>query len=204
MNSTEYNELVEAIKELYSSLINFPPRSDGDYSKEELLKCQAFTVFSHAEIENYLERTAEKILKKAEREWINCEKKNKIMLNLFASRILKRDKSKINFEMEKKLTELVSQAFDKQLTEIKQNNGIKVGNLSKLFAPLGIVGSDLPSTLVVKLNGCGSRRGDIVHQRQRISLLKLQDPFEDAKDINSLVTELVEFDCMLVHSGFLD
>lgn len=66
MPSREFAELDAAVGDLKVGLMGYSQRVDGAYTKEELMKCQAFIVFSHAEVENYLEKVARRIMREAE------------------------------------------------------------------------------------------------------------------------------------------
>jgi hypothetical protein len=69
MSSPEYQKLVTSLLALKADLMGFKPNPDGNYSKTELLMCQAFVVFSHAEIQVYWESIARRILTEADRRW---------------------------------------------------------------------------------------------------------------------------------------
>lgn len=199
--STEFDALESAIAELQSGLMSFAQRDDGEYTFEELLKCKAFIVFSHAELENYLEKIARRILKEAKNRWKAVRIPDRVIATLLAYR--RKDIAPLPQNPRlplgrADLTAIVDQCFSLQEEAIDDNNGIKSSNFSQLLCPLGLLPHDIEEPLLIQLDSVGSRRGDFVHKTNKISLRHIRDPFADElSDILMLLTEVKGFDSQI-------
>ncbi|MGP4691887.1 HEPN domain-containing protein [Agrobacterium cavarae] len=187
--------------------MNYDPRLDGAYSQEELMKCQAFIVFSHAEIENYLEKVARRIMIEAKARWDKHALPDRVIIGLLTYRrneLTSPPDDIRNPTKKQSLNEIVNEAVKLQGEIISDNNGIKTSNLSKLLAPLGVSDLEVEEALLIQLSNMGSRRGDFVHKQSKVSIRNLRDPFTDeVKDINTLLSEIRRFDEKLKIAGLL-
>lgn len=207
MSSSEYIELNSAVDDLKAALMGFSQRVDGDYTKEERLKCLAFVVFAHAEVERYLEKAARRIMREAKDRWEATKVPDRVIATLLAFRRqeltgppqdIKRPQSKFD------LANIVEMSFSLQENAISENHGIKPTNLSNLLCPLGVLADDVGEPLLIQLKNVGSRRGDFVHQQSKVSLPKVRDPFADElQDVDNLIAELAVFDEHLESLGLL-
>lgn len=207
MPSPEYSNLKMAIAELETGLMGFSSRADGAYTSEELLKCQAFVVFSHAEIENYLEKIARRIMHEAKTRWETTFIPDRVIATLLAYRRKEVIGPPLEFKNstgKANIKEIVKTSLKLQDEAISGNNGIKMANLSELLCPLGVLQDDVDEVLLIQLTNIGSKRGDFVHKQSKVSLPKIRDPFSDEQqDIHHLIEELGKFDAKLEALGLL-
>lgn len=207
MPSREFAELDAAVGDLKVGLMGYSQRVDGAYTKEELMKCQAFIVFSHAEVENYLEKVARRIMREAESRWSSSYLPDRVIAGLLTYRrneITSPPEDIRNPSKKQNLKEIVKAAMVMQSEAITDNNGIKTSNLSKMLAPLGVSDQEIDETLQIQLSNIGSRRGDFVHQQGKVAVRRLRDPFADEmSDIAALLRELERFDARLESAGLL-
>ena len=187
--------------------MNFEPRDDGAYTNQELLKCQAFIVFCHAEIQVYLETVSRRIMTEAKERWTS----NAVYVRVIAALIAFRRQERVTVPQDPKrpsgitdINEIIQRAFVSQTNSIAGNNGIKRANVAELLAPLGILPNDLEEPLLIQLDQIGSNRGDMVHKSSRVSLRNIRDPFTDEQTgIYNLITEIQKFDEKLQTNGLL-
>jgi hypothetical protein len=187
--------------------MNFSARDDGAYTTEELLKCQAFIVFSHAEVETYLENLARRILNEAKTRWISHDTYDRVIVSLLAFR----RQEGLSVPQSPKVApangttkEIIEDAFKAQSKTIDENNGMKRSNLSSILCPLGILPDDIEEVLLLQLDKTGRRRGDMVHKANKVAIRNIRDPFSDEqRDIENLINEIEKFDSKLEALGFL-
>lgn len=207
MPTMEFTELDAAVVDLKSGLMNYGQRVDGAYTPEERMKCQAFIVFSHAEIENYLEKIARRIMREAQSRWDRSALPDRVIASLLTFRrteLAAPPDDIRNPPKKQSIKEIIKEAIKLQGEAIDDNNGIKPSNLSKLLAPLGVSDQEVEEALLIQLKNMGSRRGDFVHKQSKVSLPKLRDPFADElSDISNLLSELGLFDTKLETAGLL-
>lgn len=207
MSSAEYQKLVQGIADLKRELMGFAPNPTGAYSKTELLMCQSFVVFSHAEVQVYWESVAHRILAEAEKKWQSNKEAGRVVATLIAFRrptnvAVPRDNR--NAPNSGNIDWILKEAVKAQKDVIDDNNGIKRANITAMLLPLGVFLSDLIEPLLIQLDQTGKKRGDMVHKSSRISLPTIRDPFSDEmKDIDDLVAEIRVFDGRLESMGLL-
>lgn len=202
MATTELLTLQSAIDYLRDSLMNFDSKEDGNYTDEELLKCQAFVVFSHAEVEVYLEKVSRKIMNSARENWLDHTTHSRVISALVAFRrqqnVFIPEDPKVctnNNDIEK----IIENSFKSQEEIISKNNGIKRSNLAQMIFPLGVLSSDINESLLILLDNTGSKRGEIVHKASSVSLRNIRDPFSDElPDIANLINEISVFDQKMI------
>lgn len=202
MATTELSALQSAIDHLKAGLMNFASKEDGSYTKEELLKCQAFVVFSHAEVEVYLEKVSRKIMNSARKDWLDHSIYGRVTSSLVAFRrqenvFIPEDPKTCNKNND--INKIIEYSFKSQEDIISKNNGIKRSNLAQMIFPLGIFSSDIDESLLILLDNTGSKRGDIVHKESSVSLRNIRDPFSDElSDITDLINEISVFDQKMI------
>ncbi|WP_367349270.1 hypothetical protein [Sphingobium yanoikuyae] len=207
MASIEYRSLKQSVSELEGDLLNFEVKVVEPYSNEELLKCQAYVVFSHAEIQVYWETVARRILREAEGRWRSDNSIDRVIGSLLAFR--RTDKVAIPGDPSKPtpisdIAEMIDYAISKQKKAIDANNGIKSANLANLLCPLGMMKEDFSSTFLVQSDQTGKKRGDLVHKSSSVSMRTIRDPFTDEKgDIDKLLAEIEIVDESLEQMGLL-
>lgn len=198
---------MDTVAKLRAGLMSFAQRSDGAYTDEELLKCQALIVFSHAEVQVYLESVSRRILSEAQSLWNASATFNRVVGSLAAFR----HPEQVSIPQDPKnphrngdIKKIIARAIETQNKVIGDNNGIKRANIAELLCPLGIMPDDLDEPFLIQLDQTGKRRGDMVHKSSRVSLRNIRDPFTvEQKDIDDLVTEIGRFDRKLEALGLL-
>jgi hypothetical protein len=207
MSSVEYNRLTQSIADLKADLMNFPPSPTILYSNSELLKCQAFVVFSHAEMQVYWEAIARRILQEAERRWKTETQIDRVIATLVAFRRPERvsiPKDPLNPHDGGNFGKIVDEAIKAHSEVIGENNGIKRSNIADLLIPIGVLPGDFVEVMLIQLDQTGKKRGDLVHKSSKVSARTIRDPFADEmKDIDDLVTEIGVFDTKLEALGLL-
>ena len=202
MPTPEFTRLSEAIEDICNGLMSFNGRPDGDYTAEERMRCQAFVVFSHAEIESYFEKISRRILDESNTRWQTSNVPDRVIATLIAYRgpediAIPQDPK--NPTKRSNLKDIVASAYKSHQDAISSNHGIKKKNIAELLCPLGILPDDFDEVLLIQLNNTGERRGDMVHQPAKVSLPKLRDPFSDEMyDIKYLISEIERFDEKLI------
>lgn len=181
--------------------MSFEQREDGNYTKEELMKCQAFIVFFHAEVENYLEKVARRIMLEARKRWEDHGTLDRVIATLLAFRrkeITQPPDDPKNTGNKSDLATIINDCIRLQEKAISENHGIKRRNVSELLCPLGVLPDDLEEVMLIQLTNTGSKRGEFVHKQNSVSLSKIRDPFADEiTDVDNLIKELSKLDQML-------
>ena len=207
MPSAEYQNLIESIGQFKSDLMDFDPSPTIPYSNSNLLKCQAFVVFSHAEMQVYWEAVARRILLETERRWKSEGIAGRAIAALVAFR--KSEQTSVpkdpynphdggNFKV------IVQGAIKSHSVVIDDNNGIKRSNIAQLLTPFGVMPEHFVETMLIQLDQTGKKRGDMVHKSSRVSIRTIRDPFADeVGDIEGLVNEIGNFDLKLESIGLL-
>lgn len=207
MASLELETLKQSVADLKASLMDFDPSPIEPHSNANLLKCQAFVVFSHAEMQVYWESVARRILREAEARWNANQEVGRVVGTLVAFRRSEKVHVPNDVQLAReggKFDWIVSQAVSAQTTAIEKNNGIKRSNISELLLPLGVFIPDLSETMLIQLDQTGSKRGDMVHKSSRVSLRNIRDPHADEmNDIYELIAEISAFDDKLEALGLL-
>lgn len=207
MSSAEHQKLVQSISDLKSDLMGFAPNPVGAYSNTELLMCQSFVVFSHAEIQVYWESVARRILTEAEHKWKTNQEVGRVAATLLAYRrpkdvYIPRDTT--NVQKHGKFEWILTEAIKNHTEVINDNNGIKRSNISEMLLPLGVFLSDFVEAMLIQLDQTGAKRGTMVHKSSKVSLRTIRDPFTDEmQDIDELVAEIGVFDTKLEVMGLL-
>ena len=198
MPSLEFETLHENIDDLKSVFLDFPKKTDGDYTNKEMMNCRAFITFSHAEFEQYLENLSIRILDNAIKKWQENNIVSVVALGILAFR--RRKDTAISNDPDQpgkrnKLTTILMEAFNNQKDIIKGNHGISPKNFANLFTPLGITENEVDGALIIQLGNTSSHRGSLVHRTTNKSLQMIKDPFTvEEQEINYLVSELKNFD----------
>ncbi len=187
--------------------MDFAPRQETPYSRSELLKCRAFVVFAHAEIQVYFEAIASRVLARAERDWRRREKIGRVIAGLIAfsrsdSVCVPDDPAKVSRKAD--FRKIIEGAFAKQREIIRGNNGIKRANVAKLLCPLGLFNDQFSEVFLIQLDQPGKRRGEMVHKSSRVSLQNIRDPFADEHQaILKLLDEVRAFDQTIRDEGLI-
>lgn len=179
-----------------------PDRFDplGTYPKRVSVQSQAraFVVFSHAEVEAYLEDWARDIVRGSEKVWLTKGKFTTplvFMLCCFTERLapptaFTGPKAK---DIPQKLSDNAVRLFPRYYKLIKDNHGVKEQNVLALFAPLGLPMSVCGSTLLPNLDNFGVIRGTHAHQSAK-AVVSVLDPETEYKRVTDLLQELIALD----------
>lgn len=207
MSSKKYSELESAVDLLKKNLMNFAKSPVEPYLDADLLKCQAFIVFSHAEIQVYLEAVARRILQEAEVRWSTTKTADRVITTLMAFRHpegISVPNNPINPHENGNFEKILVKAIASHRKIIRKNNGIKRTNISQMLLPLGLLPNDFIEAMLIQLDKTGKIRGDMVHKASSVSLKTIRDPFSDEmKDIDNLIEEIGIFDDALEKSRIL-
>ncbi len=201
MSSREFASLKKNVEILKRQFLTFGKRTDGSYTRYELMQCRAFIAFCHAEVEIYLEEMCSRVVEKAEKHWRRSNRATNAIAAMLAYRVIK------NFTLpdnpaeqgsRSKFETLVGIAISAQKSAIKRNHGIKPKNLAELFIPIGLKPEKFENSLLIQLKNLGERRGEQVHLNSQVSLPNIRDPFDDElRDIEFLVAEIEPFDALV-------
>lgn len=170
--SKEYKHLEKRISQIeknfkFNQSINGITNLQADRLRGLRLLC-------HAELEDYFESTALKLLTKAEKKWIERKIANYNLSSLF----IWHEKIDKNDTNETKANMIIAD-FRK---EIKTNHGIKEENIKKLFGPLGYKIDDFDATFISTLSSFGTLRGETAHT----SANKTQQPLDQNTELNRI------------------
>ncbi|MDR6183267.1 hypothetical protein [Asaia bogorensis] len=207
MNSVEYLALKSSVDALKTDLLNFSVSPTTPYSNADLLKCQAFVVFSHAEMQVYWEAIARRILREAENRWLKTRTIDRVIATLMAFRRpegVSVPQDPFNPHTNGDFGKIIAQAIKSHNEVISDNNGIKRANISGMLIPLGVLPDEFIEAMLIQLDQTGKRRGEIVHKASSVSLKTVRDPFQDEmQDIYNLIAEIKIFDKFLQDLGLL-
>lgn len=172
-NMGRFDDLVERIDELH---FRFVPSLDptGSYSDAQYDDMRAFRLLVHSEIEKYLELLLEDALTK--------------FLNKVASWQAAQPSSLVSglmAHLERDIRRV-----------IKENNGVKKGNILALMKPLGITGASLDNIWLDDMEAYGVVRGSFAHNSNRAT--QLLDP-KSEQDLlyKTLLPELAKLEIIV-------
>jgi hypothetical protein len=165
---------------------------------------RAFVVLSHAEIESYVEEWAKDIVRSSEIIWHASSRIAQPLQFLLATlgQRIQVPPTLIGPNVKdspQRLAEEMVKLFQKYYKRIKDNNGIKEGNILTLFGPLGVPTTAFSSTLLPNLDSFGKLRGTHAHYSSRVVLTPL-DPETEYKRAVDLVNELTDLDQWLMQT----
>ena len=184
--SKEYKHLEKRISQIeknfkFNQSINGITNLQADRLRGLRLLC-------HAELEDYFESVALKLLTKAEKTWVEKKIANYNLSSLF----IWHDKIDKNDTNDTKARMIIAD----YRKEIKSNHGIKEDNIKKLFGPLGYRTDDFDSTFISTLSSFGALRGETAH----MSANKTQQPLDqntELKRIKDLLKGIADFEDVL-------
>jgi hypothetical protein len=183
------------IRALGKTYLTFKARPLGNYTRRQLSAAAAYTLFCHAEFENFLEGWANEFTDHAGRNWA-AGRPTRPLTHLLT---FHEGRSEIS-EVPKKdvWNEPIVLAIKKHQKVISGNNGIKENNVCKLFAPIGFDVRNIDSILLGDLSAFGAIRGDHAHKSHRIQVSNMFDPFDRQSKVHNLITLLSTFDMELI------
>ncbi|MDX2305177.1 MAG: HEPN domain-containing protein [Microscillaceae bacterium] len=166
-------------------------RPDDSYYND----LKAYTLLSHAAIEDFFEDIAKRVLVESIKQWINENKLNdtilssikfiqskqlnEVLISLLRFKIENKKKEKGNFYVQfKSLLDEIENGYKKKLDD---NNGIRPEKLEKLFEAVGLDISDDPR-LRTSLVLLADARGDFAHKKKPDNSILKYANFEDMKN----------------------
>lgn len=193
-NSRLFRSLRTEIRLLGKTYFNFKPRPLGNYTRRQMSAAGAYTIFCHAEFENYLEGWATNITDFAEANWKE-KRATRPLVHLCTFHQGRGPLSSVpTIDV---WTEAVILAIRQHQNVISGNNGIKEANLCKLLSPLGFDTRSIDQILLGDLSAFGSMRGDHAHQSHRKTTTNAFDPFDRKLKAEGLLTLLEDLDTEL-------
>jgi hypothetical protein len=191
MASKYYKNLQREITAIGRTYLNFKPRPSGDYTRRQLSFAAAYTVFCHAEFENYFEQWASLFVSKSDDAWKN-KKLDRQLLHL--STFHEGRSELTNIPSKDIWSDLILKCIIQHRGVIRGNHGIKESNICKLFAPLGFDVRKIDSILLGDLGAFGQMRGDYAHGSHRSFLGMAFDPFSRKQKAEGIVVALEDLD----------
>ncbi|CAI3607650.1 HEPN_RiboL-PSP domain-containing protein [Clostridium neonatale] len=172
--SREYRLMEKRIMFLGNTLIkDFMEKDAIKFSKKEVELARSYRLLVHAELEDYFESVAKKLLIKAKKKWSEYKKPNLTTLALFAhSKHI--DKGTTSTKVNKIIIDFKSEVID-------QNHGIKEKNIEKMFIPLGINKDDIDSAWLSTLDTFGAKRGETAHKSGQV-----QQPIDLRTEVSNI------------------
>lgn len=183
--SREYRLMERRIEFLGNTLIkDFMDKDAIKLSKKEIELARSYRLLVHAELEDYFESIAKKLLLKAKDKWTKYKKPNLTTLALFAhSKYI--EKGTTSTKVNKIIIDFKSEVID-------QNHGIKEKNIEKMFIPLGVDKDNIDVALLSTLDTFGAKRGETAHRSG-----KVQQPIDlrtEVGNVNFIVNSIKEFE----------
>lgn len=173
--SNEYRLLERRVKELKNTLISdFITKDTLDMNKKEIELARAYRLLVHAELEDYFESIAKKLINKATHKWRTKGKANITIVSLLAQR----KRIEIVASTNTKVNNILND-FSREV--INQNHGIKGNNINHMFTPLGLEKDDIDSALISMLDSFGASRGETAHRSG-----KVQNPIDIKTEVRNV------------------
>jgi len=176
----------------------FDPLGNYDEPDKVQAHARAFVVFTHAEVESYIEGWAKAIVRTSEILWQNSGRMSQPLQFLLATigRGISPPPTLVGPNVKdspQRLGEEMTSVFTKYYKAIKNNHGIKEANILNLLAPLGVPMTAFSSTVLPNLDSYGELRGAHAHESMR-SVLTPLDPEIEYKRAIALLKDLIDLD----------
>lgn len=192
--SSFFRAMASETRRLGRTYLNFKRRIVGDYTVRQLSAGAAYTIFCHAEIENFLEVWALDLTEYAERQ-LATGKITRPLAHLCTFSTGHNDLT--NIPSRDIWNELFFTALRKHKGTITNNHGIKTANICRLFGPVGLDLRNIDAVLLADLDAFATIRGSYAHQSHKLQLRTMFDPFDRQSKANSLVSALSGLDNLL-------
>ena len=190
-----YIEMQSALREHEKDYLSFRQKVAGDYTKSQMSKAAAYTLFCHAEIEAYFENWSLHFVNLAQTKW-RQGKATKPLVHMCTFHEGREPIKKV--PTTDVWTEVVEKSFRKQFHVISSNHGIKEENVSALLAPLGFDIRKIDPVLLGDLSALGVLRGGHAHTARKSQLSAVFDPFDRRNKAISILSLLQHLDAELV------
>ncbi|TJX13631.1 hypothetical protein E9840_08520 [Tissierella creatinini] len=182
--STQYTYLEKRINKLKRNF-NFKQSING-ITELQSDKLRGLILLCHAELEDYFESMAAKLLEEAEKKW----KTRKVANYNLASLFIWNEKINTSGTCDTKAMKIIT---DFRSGNIKKNNGIKENDIKNLFEPLGYYLNDFDSTFLSTLSSFGSLRGEAAHTSVK-KTQQLLDKNTEYMRIDNLLSGIADFE----------
>lgn len=228
MNSKEYNSLEKQVDTLIEIFFDCKKSfiCERDKYKDDL-KYRSFVLLFHAEIEDYLEQIATRILKEAKEKWNEKNALNNALANLLIRYYRKNPHApkerRLNICEEKKLKEILTFSLMGEEIEIsdiekvieriielqknsinESNNGIRWGHIERMLNPLGVSTNEfknIDNILIIELENLSNLRGSYAHiSNEKINIPK----YRSQDDFTGIIRYLGLFDVWLIDRNIID
>ena len=195
MSSFLFTDLLKGCTRIADTFLTFKSRPAGNYTKRQLSMAAAYTVFCHAEFEEYLEQWSSDLTDVVETNWA-LRKATRPLVHLCTFH--EGRGSLTNVPSKDIWNELVISAIMQHRKIIKKNNGIKESNFCALFSPVGFDTTTVDSILLADLSAFGTLRGDHAHRAHRAQLGTAFDPFDRKAKVEGIISLLSALDDQLM------
>lgn len=174
------NQRIEALKVNFNIEVN-----DDNITPQQEDLVRAYRLLCHAEIEDYIEGLATKLLEDGVQIWNEKRVANYNIASLFICS----EKIERNFD----ITQKANQLFSNYRNIIKGNHGIKEENIKKIFVPLGYKIDDFDNVFISDISSFGTSRGQVAHTSASTQTQQALN-FDDEKlKVDHIVEGLIEF-----------
>lgn len=170
----------------------------GSYSRDTLDQARAFRVLMHAELEAYLEDRAYEIAQKAFDSFRSKDVLSLPVAGIVAS--LRADGPGVPKQLGGPAFVLtrVGEAYGSFLRVIRNNHGVREGDVLSLLVPLGLDESKIDPAWLATLDGFGASRGAAAHSSgTRGGITYAIDPRTDLNTVQQIMDGLEEIDAEL-------
>jgi hypothetical protein len=195
-SSRLFRAMANEIRVLGRTYLNFSPRPAGDYTTRQMSAAAAYTMFSHAEFESYLEGWALEIVDFAETQR-HAGKVTRPLAHLCTFHKGRAELTEIP------PLDVWSEQFVLAIRQhrdiINKNHGIKEKNVCRLLAPIGFDLRRIDPVLIGDLDAFGTLRGNHAHQSHKMQRGIAFDPFDRKIKAESLVGALANLDNELLN-----
>lgn len=185
--SKEYKYLERRINQIKRNF-KFSQSINGITSLQED-RLRGLILLCHAEIEDYFESIALRLLEIAERKWNNKKVANYNLASLF----MWHEKFGKNTSSETKSNKIIND----YKFEVQHNHGIKEDNIKKLFIPLGYNIDDFDAIFLSTLSSFGVARGVTAHTSAKKAQQSL-DQNSELNRIDRLLEGIIEFEGVIL------
>ena len=184
----EYIDLTLRINQTKKSF-SFSIRSGYDMNQQQNDKLRAMRLLCHAEFEEYFERIAEYIVSKSLESWKNDCNTTFALISLCSL-------YPYNGEKKDSVYTRICSGVKKHREVIRNNHGIRISNMEKMFHPLGYQMDDFDTMFISALDSFGACRGETAHTSRRLK--QLLDKNTELDRVNGILKMIPEFNLILL------
>jgi hypothetical protein len=194
-NSRLYAAMGAQLTKLSEHYMDFARDPLGNYDDRQLSAGAAYTIFAHAEIENFLESWAGRFVDRAEARW-KIGRASRVLLHLISFIEAQAVPSEIPLKDIWKAPGFVALSRHRHL--IEKNHGIAEKFICKLFAPIGFDLRGIDPILIGDMNAFAQIRGQHALKSYKVHLGQSFDPFDRQAKVAKIFTLLADLDGQLL------